>query len=90
MNLPKHIHYNFVPDANRELKQQRRRIFLELIFKDCIKVQKKKKKKERKSLSSFTSSTKREIRHFHVVVVQRRQGNVEKSVIYMQSCCFAK
>ena len=27
----------------------------------------------------FTSSTKREIRHFHVAVVQRRQRNVQKS-----------
>ena len=26
----------------------------------------------------FPSSTKREIRHFHVVVVQRRQRNVQK------------
>ena len=36
-----------------------------------------------------TSSTKREIRHFHVVVVQWRQRNVQKSVMYLQSCCFA-
>ena len=34
----------------------------------------------------FPSSTKREIRHFHVVFVQRRLRNVQKSV---QSCCFA-
>ena len=27
----------------------------------------------------FPSSTKREIRHFHVVVVQRRQRNVQKA-----------
>ena len=26
----------------------------------------------------FPSSTKREIRHFHIVVVQRRQRNVDK------------
>ena len=37
----------------------------------------------------FTSSTKREIRHFHVVVVQRRQRNVQKSVMHVQSLCFA-
>ena len=37
----------------------------------------------------FTSSTKREIRHFHVVVVQRRQRNVQKSVMHVQSCCFS-
>ena len=34
----------------------------------------------------FPSSTKREIRHFHVVVVQRRQRNVQKSVMHVQSC----
>ena len=32
----------------------------------------------------FPSSTKREIRHFHVVVVIRRQQNVQKSV-HLQS-----
>ena len=38
----------------------------------------------------FTSWTKREIRHFHAVVVQRRQRNVQKSgVIHLQSCCFS-
>ena len=36
----------------------------------------------------FQSSTKREIRHFHVVVVQRRQGNVQKSVMHVQRCYF--
>ena len=35
------------------------------------------------------SSTKRESRHFHVVVVQLRQRNVQKSVMHEQSCCFA-
>ena len=35
------------------------------------------------------SSTKREIRHFHVVVVKRRQRNVQKSVMHVQSCYFA-
>ena len=38
----------------------------------------------------FPSSTKREFRHFHVVVVQRRQRNVQKSVMQVQSCCFTK
>ena len=35
----------------------------------------------------FTSSIKREIRHFPVVVVQWRQRNVQKSVMHVQSCC---
>ena len=38
----------------------------------------------------FPSSTKREIRHFHVVVVQRRLRNVQKSVMDVQSFCFAR
>ena len=38
----------------------------------------------------FTSSTKREITHFHVVVAQRRQRNIQKRVMHVQSCCFAK
>ena len=37
----------------------------------------------------FPSSTKREIEQFHVVAVQRRQRNVQKSVMHVQSCCFA-
>ena len=35
----------------------------------------------------FPSATKREIRHFHVVVVEQQLRNVHKSVV--QSCCFA-
>jgi len=37
----------------------------------------------------FPSSTKSEIRQFHVVVVQRRQRNVSKNVMHRRSCCFA-
>ena len=38
----------------------------------------------------FTSSKKRdEIRQFHVVVVQWRPNYVQKSVMQVQSCCFA-
>ena len=37
----------------------------------------------------FTSSIKREIRDFHAVVVHWRQRNVQKSVLHVQSCCFA-
>ena len=40
------------------------------------------KQKESRCLV-FTSSTKHEIRHFHVVVVQK------KRVMHVQSCCFA-
>ena len=37
----------------------------------------------------YTSSINREIRQFHVVVVQRRPRNVQKSVMHVQSCYFA-
>ena len=37
----------------------------------------------------FQSSTNREIRHFHVLVVQWRQRNEQKSLMRVQSCCFA-
>ena len=46
--------------------------------------------KERESCCPlFPSSTKCEFRHIHVVVAQRRQRNVQKSVMHVQSCCFA-
>ena len=41
------------------------------------------------SCLEFTSSRKREIRHFHVVVVQRRERNLHKSKMHVQSWCFA-
>ena len=34
----------------------------------------------------FTSSTQREIRDFHVVVMLRQQRNVQKTVMCVQSC----
>ena len=37
----------------------------------------------------FTSSAKREVRHFHVQIVQWRQRNAQKSVMHVQSCFFA-
>ena len=36
----------------------------------------------------FTSSMKREIRHFRVAVVQKRERNTQKSVMHLRSCCF--
>ena len=47
----------------------------------------KRERKIRRRL--FTFSITREIRHFHVVVVKRRQRNVQKSVIHVQTGCFA-
>ena len=60
--------------------------FLELNSKRLY--QSSGKEKESRCLV-FTSFTKREIRYFHVVVVQRRQRNVQTSVMHVQSCCFA-
>ena len=37
----------------------------------------------------FPFSTKPEIRHYHVVVVQRRLRNAQKSVLHVQSSYFA-
>ena len=37
----------------------------------------------------FTSSVKREIRHVYVVVVQKWAEKCTKSMVYVQSCCFA-
>ena len=37
----------------------------------------------------FTFPIKRESTKFHIVVVQQRQRNVQKSVPHVQSCCFA-
>ena len=37
----------------------------------------------------FTSSRKRENKHFHVVVIHWRQRNVQKSVMHVESCCSA-
>ena len=37
----------------------------------------------------FTSPIEREIRHFHVVVVQKRAKKCTKSVMHVQRCCFA-
>ena len=63
-------------------------LFWSWILKDCIKVQEKKKES---CCLGFLSSTTRGIMHFHVVVVKRRLRNVQKikSVMHVQSCCFA-
>ena len=60
-------------------------MFLELNSKDCIKSLGKEKESR---FFVFTSSAKREMRHFHVVVVQRRQRSGHKrrdAVVVCQS-----
>ena len=55
-------------------------IFLDLNSKGLY--QRSGKEKESRCLV-FTSSTKREIRQFHIVVVQRRQRKVQKTVTHV-------
>ena len=71
---------------SRLIRQMLANFFWSWILKDCINVEEKKRKVV---VRLFPPSTKREIRQFHVVVVQRRQRNVQKSVMHVQSCCFA-
>ena len=47
------------------------------------------RKRQKSSSLLVNISIKNEIRHFHVVVMQWRQRNVQKSVMHMQSCHFA-
>ena len=61
---------------SRLIRQMLAKFFLELDSKGLyFKVQEKGKGS---CCLVFPSSTKREIRHFHVIVVQRRQRNVQK------------
>ena len=60
-------------------------MFLELSSKSLYLTSEKKKK----ILSSVHVLLKRDIKKFHFVVVQRWQRNVQKSVMHVQSCCFA-
>ena len=60
------------------------RIFLELNSKRLYQ----SSRKEKESRLVFTSSTQREIRHFHIVVVRRRQRSLQKGVMHVQSCFF--
>ena len=77
---------NFIVFIPSRLIRHRLASFLEVISKGLF--QSSGKEKESCCLV-FPSSTKREIRHFNVVVVQRRLRNVQKSVTHVQSCCFA-
>ena len=58
--------------------------FLYLNSKRPYKSSGKEKEKESHCLA-VTYSTKREIKTFHVVVEQRRQRNVQESVLHVQS-----
>ena len=47
------------------------------------------REKKKFSRRLFTSSIKSENSYFPVVIVQSQQRNVQKSVMHVQSCCFA-
>ena len=74
---------NFIALILSRLIRQMLVIFLELISKGLYQSSGKEKEI---CCSVFPFSTKLEIRNFHVVVVQRRQRNLRKSVMHVQSC----
>ena len=47
------------------------------------------RKKKSNRFVVFTSFVRHEIRMFHVIILQQWQRNVQKSVMYMQTCCLA-
>ena len=87
-SLKKWIHpaSNFITLIPSRLICQMLAFFLELHSKGQYKSSGKQKES---CVLVFPSATKHEIRHFQVVVVQQQQRNVQKSVMHVQSCCFA-
>ena len=65
---------------------ERREVRSELMRGDRVRVQTKIVKF---SASPFPFSCQLKIWSFHVVVVQERRGNEQKSAMHVQSCCFA-
>ena len=49
-----------------------------------------RKREKSSSWVVYALHKKSEIRHFHVVVVQGRQRNVQKSAMHVLGCCFAQ
>ena len=77
---------NFIALVPSRLIRQMLAFFLEVNFKGLYQSSRKEKDSCR---LVFPFSKKREMRHFNVVSVQRRLRNVQKSVMNVQSCCFA-
>ena len=66
------------------------RLVLQIFLELNSKGQHQSSGKEKESCCLLVpSSARREIRQFHVVVVQPQKRNVQKSVVHVQSCCFA-
>ena len=57
-------------------------------FENVILLRRPNFRKKLNRFLVFTSFIKREIRKFHVVVVQQRQRTVQKSVMHVKKCCF--
>ena len=62
--------------------------FGDLIWSWLLKGCRSSEKEKENRCLVFTSAIKREIRKVHVVIVQWRQSDVQKSVIHLQSCSF--
>ena len=82
-------------DRDLTIQQRRRRVLwnffaviprLELKRGDCVRVQRERAKF---IAMPFLFSSQLKIWSFHFVVVQRRQRNLQKSAMQVQSCCFA-
>ena len=56
---------------------------------NCIGLYQSSGKEKENCCFVFPSSKKREIRHYHVVIVQRRLRDAQKSVMHVQSSFFA-
>ena len=81
---------NFIVLVPSRLICQMLTIFLELNSKGLYQ---RSRKEKRKLLSCFPvldkTWNKITCRHFHVIVVQRCLRNVQKSLMHVESCCFA-
>ena len=92
------VRSNDATATRTSLKKSLYRLFLPTYFVNCRRTLLKLNFKGPNSSSEreikfrrclFTTSVKREMRHFHVVVVQKRKRNVQKSVMHVRSCCCA-
>ena len=88
----RHLKSEFAPAASNFIALTPSRL-IDQMLADCLELNTKglyqSSGKEKASCCLvFPSSTKLEITHFHVVVVQWRQRNVQKSVMHVLSFCF--
>ena len=87
-----HLKSEFTPAASNFIALIPSRLIHQMLA-NCLELNSKglyqSSGKEKESCClRFPSLTKPEIKHFHVVVVQWRQRNVQKSVMHVLSFCF--